>query len=63
MRGIYQHCGSQHLHRYLSEFDFRYTNRSAVGVEDAERTTRAIKGAVGRRLRYKRPDGEATAQA
>jgi len=63
MRGVYQHCGSQHLHRYLSEFDFRYTNRSAVGVEDAERTARAIKGAVGRRLRYKKPDGQATAQA
>jgi hypothetical protein len=63
MRGIYQHCGSQHLHRYLSEFDFRYTNRSAMGVEDAERATLAVKGAVGRRLRYKKADGQAAAQA
>lgn len=54
MRGIYQHCGSQHLHRYLSEFDFRYSNRSALGVNDAERALRAVRGAIGRRLMYKR---------
>ena len=30
MVGVYQHCGEQHLHRYLSEFDFRYSNRSAL---------------------------------
>lgn len=53
MRGIYQHCGEQHLQRYLDEFDFRYSNRIALGVGDAERTTRAIKGAVGKRLRYR----------
>ena len=23
MKGIYQHCGEKHLHRYLAEFDFR----------------------------------------
>jgi transposase-like protein len=34
MKGIYQHCGSQHLHRYLAEFDFRYSNRVALGVND-----------------------------
>ena len=28
MHGVYQHCGEQHLHRYLAEFDFRYSNRS-----------------------------------
>ncbi len=52
MRGIYQHCGEQHLHRYLSEFDFRYSNRTALGVNDTERATRAIKGAEGKRLTY-----------
>jgi hypothetical protein len=56
MRGIYQHCGKQHLHRYLTEFDFRYTNREATGCDDTERTRRAIAGAVGRRLMYARPD-------
>lgn len=55
MKGVYQHCGEQHLQRYLYEFDFRYSNRSALGVEDAERTERAIKGAVGKRLTYRQP--------
>ena len=27
MKGVYQHCSEKHLHRYLSEFDFRYSNR------------------------------------
>ena len=52
MRGIYQHCGEQHLHRYLAEFDFRYSNRSANGVEDAERAEIALLGVVGKRLTY-----------
>jgi len=49
MIGVYQHCGEQHLQRYLTEFDFRYSNRK---VEDAERATIALRGAEGRRLRY-----------
>ncbi|MDB5407748.1 MAG: putative transposase [Rhodospirillales bacterium] len=52
MRGIYQHCGDRHLHRYLAEFDFRYSNRIKLGVDDVERTMRAIKGAEGKRLTY-----------
>jgi transposase-like protein len=52
MRGTYQHCGPQHLQRYLDEFDFRYSNRMALGVDDTERTTRAIRGAEGKRLTY-----------
>lgn len=52
MRGIYQHCDQRHLHRYLAEFDFRYSNRSALGVEDVERSNRALKGASGKRLTY-----------
>jgi hypothetical protein len=54
MKGIYQHCSEKRLHRYLVEFDFRYSNRKALGVEDAERTERAIKGATGKRLTYRR---------
>jgi hypothetical protein len=27
MKGVYQHCGEKHLHSYLAEFDFRYSNR------------------------------------
>ena len=26
MKGVYQHCAKHHLHRYLAEFDFRYSN-------------------------------------
>lgn len=54
MRGIYQHCGEQHLHRYLAEFDFRYSHRSALGIEDTERSERLLRGVVGKRLTYGR---------
>lgn len=57
MTGVYQHCGEQHLQRYLHEFDFRYSNRSALGVEDAERTQRIMKGITGKRLTYRRIGG------
>lgn len=53
MKGIYQHCGEQHLHRYLAEFDFRYNNRVAFGVGDVERTAKALGGIVGKRLTYR----------
>ena len=44
MKGIYQHCKEKHLHRYLAEFDFRYSNRVALGVNDVARAERALKG-------------------
>jgi hypothetical protein len=53
MRGIYQHRSEKHLHRYLSEFDFRYSNRVRLGVDDVERTELAVKGIVGKRLKYR----------
>ena len=52
MRGIYQQCGEQHLHRYLAEFDFRHNAREALGVNDQQRTSRAVMGAKGKRLTY-----------
>lgn len=52
MRGVYQHCAKKHLHRYLAEFDFRYTNRIAQGVDDFERTVIALLGVRGKRLMY-----------
>ena len=54
MIGTYQHCGEVHLHRYLAEFDFRYNRRSALGIEDQERTEDLLRGAVGKRLTYRR---------
>ena len=56
MKGIYQHCGEQHLHRYLAEFDFRYSNREALGCNDSDRANAALAGIVGKRLTYARPD-------
>jgi transposase-like protein len=54
MKGIYQHCSEEHLPRYLHEFAFRYSNREALGIDDTERTVRAIQGAAGKRLTYRR---------
>jgi transposase-like protein len=61
MRGIYQHCAKKHLHRYLAEFDFRYTNRVALGVNDVERADMILTGAKGKRLTYRPTDGGAEA--
>jgi len=47
-RGVY----GTFLHRYLAEFDFRYNNRSSLGVEDTERAEKAVLGAEGKRLTY-----------
>jgi transposase-like protein len=52
MKGVYQHCSEKHLHRYLAEFDFRHSNRSKLGIEDAERARRVVAGAAGKRLTY-----------
>lgn len=54
MIGTYQHCGEQHLQRYLAEFDFRYSNRMALEINDTVRAEKALKGIVGKRLTYRR---------
>lgn len=56
MIGTYQHCGEQHLNLYLSEFDFRQNNRAKLGVDDAMRADKALKGISGKRLTYRRTD-------
>jgi transposase-like protein len=53
MQGVYQHCAEKNLHRYLSEFDFRYSNRVKLGVDDAMRADLALQGIVGKRLTYR----------
>jgi transposase-like protein len=53
MVGTYQHCGEQHLQRYLNEFDFRYSNRTKLGYNDATRAAKILKGAEGKRLTYR----------
>jgi hypothetical protein len=57
MEGIYQHCDASHLHRYLAEFDFRYNNRVALEINDAQRADNILTGAVGKRLTYQTTAG------
>jgi transposase-like protein len=52
MIGVYQHCGEQHLHRYLAEFDFRYSHRIKTGYDDVKRADRALLGVKDKRLTY-----------
>jgi ISXO2 transposase-like protein len=52
MKGIYQHCGHNHLNRYLHEFDFRYNNRVAHGIDDIQRAENLLQGVKGKRLTY-----------
>jgi transposase-like protein len=59
MKGVYQHCGEKHLHRYLAEFDFRYNRRIALGFTDTERAQDVARGAAGKRLMYQRPRSRA----
>jgi transposase-like protein len=54
--GTYHHVSPQHLKRYLAEFDFRYNERMSLGVSDEARTTKALRGIVGKRLTYKSAD-------
>ena len=54
--GVYQHCKEKHLHRYLAEYDFRYNNRTRLGINDMARTIAAIAGAEGKRLTYRQAD-------
>jgi transposase-like protein len=54
MKGIYQYCGTQHLHRYLAEYDFRYSNRAALDIDDNQRAAKLLAGITGKRLTYRR---------
>jgi hypothetical protein len=57
MNGVYQHCSSHHLKRYLAEFDFRYNEREALGVNDPMRMETALMGILGKRLTYRDSSG------
>lgn len=56
--GTFHHVSEAHLKRYLAEFDFRYSNRSGLGINDAMRTDEALRMIAGKRLLYRRA-GEA----
>jgi transposase-like protein len=54
--GVYQRVDRKHLDRYLAEFDFRQNTRQRLGIDDAQRASIALKGAVGKRLTYETID-------
>lgn len=56
MKGVYQHCAKEHLHRYTAEFDFRYNHRAALEYSDKERANAALVGIGGKRLMYRQPN-------
>lgn len=59
--GTFHHISEAHLSRYLAEFDFRYSNRVALGVDDTARTNEALRGIGGKRLTYRRTNEAAFA--
>ena len=61
MRGVYQHCAEKHLHRYLDEFSFRHNTRTKLGFTDTMRAEAAVEGIEGKRLTYRRTNGQAVA--
>jgi transposase-like protein len=58
--GTYQHVSEAHLQRYLAEFDFRYSNREKLGVNDVSRAAIAVKAAKGKRLTYQTANSQKT---
>ena len=57
--GTYHHVSEAHLKRYLAEFDFRYNERMALGMTDAARADKAVKGVEGKRLTYRQKTDQA----
>jgi hypothetical protein len=53
INGVYHHISPKHLKRYLAEFDFRYNERMALGLDDAQRARKAIEGVRGKRLTHR----------
>jgi len=50
---VYPLVSKARLHRHLSEFDFRYSNRIKLGIDDVAHTDRAVMGIAGERLTYR----------
>ena len=53
LHGTFHSVSEQHLQRYVTEFDFRWNNRVALGVNDVQRTAAMLKGIEGKRLTYR----------
>src|SRR5439155_15984087 len=55
VNGTFHHVSKTHLHRYLSEFDFRWNSRK---MTDSDRREAANQGFGGKRLFYPQPIGK-----
>jgi hypothetical protein len=53
--GTFHSVSEAHLRRYLAEFDFRWSNREALGVDYATRAAELLSSAKGKRLLYRQP--------
>ena len=63
IRGVYHSVSQEHLHRYLAEFDFRYNECEALGVDDVTRADRALVAVKGKRLTYQTTSGRSAGEA
>lgn len=61
--GCYFHVSEAHLHRYATEFDFRYNHRVRLGWDDKQRADAVMRGIAGKRLTYRRTRGAEEAEA
>jgi hypothetical protein len=52
--GVDQYCSTQHLKRYICEFDFRYNHHPKLGINGTGRILAGLKGIIGKRLTYSR---------
>lgn len=59
--GTFHHVSKGHLHRYIDEFEFRYNNRIALGIDDEDRMKNIVRGAEGKRLTFKQPSSTSAA--
>jgi transposase-like protein len=51
--GTFHSVSEAHLQRYATEFDFRWNYRAALGFNDVQRATMALKSIAGKRLTYR----------
>jgi hypothetical protein len=59
--GSFHHISKGHLHRYCSEFAFRYSTRTALGYTDSARAAELVLATEGKRLTYKKGSGASAA--
>ena len=57
MKGVYHNVSKEHLHRYMSHFEFSHNTRA---MNDGERTVHLIQLSDGKRLRYSEPLSKAS---